>query len=513
MNTSCVDNERKVEVCETILNDEINGFVDNEINDLLVDSLVDDIHDRVIQYLITDLVSINAEERSIIKQNLQESAINSIFDTYLTNLVTVECEKAAEECLERNRILEKIAVDEIESLFYSVTKHFTDDFIHKQKFVENYSKEYVDQLLNGFIETVFKEFLQNCKNMKSNNDVLVKYIFENIFDNIIKNEIEELVNIVYVNELKNRRQSKDINFIFRSVQLRPFIEPLEDLTENSIQEYSMLEDVTTAAVETFVLSSEESETEVEELPKTFPHKIKSQFSDAVTLKQTSTNRQNSSSIDTFKGQQKLLTKIKKSESTTQITTFTNTAELSAIIREKKKILDAEINNRAQQSSTSIGRQVEHGTRLQEDKRIKPNLKRSFEDARIEDESTPIKSEVCISPPAKRRHISPSSLLQKSLQGVTKCAINSTAGNIYENFSPRICSQQKGYISHALADYFKAFNVKKGFTLERLEATIKKFISPKSEFSVDLFVIMLIKVNYKILFKMRNVLIIMFKILF
>jgi hypothetical protein len=277
--------------------------------------------------------------------------------------------------------------------------------------------------------------------------------------------------------------NKDINYIFNSIRLKPLIEPIIDVNETSILEYSTFnEDI----AQSFNLSTDDDYEDEKLLSKSqFNPKTKTTPSNQNLTLKASNSRQNSSNIETFKGQQHFLNKIKKSEpSTSQTSTLTNRAELSAIIREKKKTLDAEINNRMNQPPQSSGIkktvQIDYDiSKVQEDK-LKLKRKRIYEDTT---ESTPLKVKSRSPSPVSKRH-------QRS-------PASSFATQNFEslNRSPANFVRQKGYIEHGFKNYFRVFNVKKGFTLESLDQALSKFISPKFEFSVDLFLISLIKVIY------------------
>ena len=416
-------------------------------------------------------MKINAQELSIIKQNLQESAINSIFDHYLTTIISNECERNLVECFEMDKIIEKASADEMNNLIFELTKDLAKSVVEKEKFIENYSKVYIDELVNQQVEEKIKDYAKLLKSSNRTLDFKVKHAFDNIFDNYIKNEIEELVNMVYVNELKIRRQNKDINFIFNSTQLKPFIEPIrENIEETIIQEYStFVED------QPFNLSmSSDSDEEEEQLKPKIINKSTPLIRTTSSSSSFSTNsRQNSSNIETFKGQKHFLNRIKRSAepfNASQSSTVTNQAELSALIREKKMKLDADMKNRTNDASKS-----------QEDK-SSSKRKRNHEET---NESTPIKAKSRSPSPLSKRH-------QKS-QIPTRSPFKETQSFV-EGMALTNHVHQKGYITYTMRDYFRTFNVKTGFTFEKIDAVLEKFISPKSEFSVDLFLVMLIKVK-------------------
>ena len=133
-------------------------------------------------------------------------------------------------------------------------------------------------------------------------------------------------------------------------------------------------------------------------------------------------------------------------------------------------LDADMKNRTNDASKS-----------QEDK-SSSKRKRNHEET---NESTPIKAKSRSPSPLSKRH-------QKS-QIPTRSPFKETQSFV-EGMALTNHVHQKGYITYTMRDYFRTFNVKTGFTFEKIDAVLEKFISPKSEFSVDLFLVMLIKVK-------------------
>ncbi len=455
---------------ENIVDREINSLVATNIDDILIDSLVEELENRVVNNLVDDLTNIQAQELSVLKRNMQETVINSILNTYLTDIITTDCEKIALETLDKQKIIDKIINEQFDSFVLALTKDFSTKFLQNEHLIEKYSIEYMETLVNSECEANIKGLVKHLKDLQSNLDNQINHVYENLITKFVNNEVEVIATSVYVNELKTRRHNKDVNFILSSMSPKPLIEPIKDYIakdlpmNESFAEETIIE--TNEEVDRFDISSDSSQISDDE--------AKSQQR-ATPVKKTPTSlkttRQQSSNIDTIKGQIHFLNKIKKTEScTSNVAKISSMSEISAIIKAKKKSLDAEISSRPKIAKLTGDNQ----------------LKRKYEDT-----TSPIKITTMddVEPlQAAKRYNRTATTNEVTI-------INQTVDENNDNFMPFMHNCQKSYIKHHLASYFKTFNVKEGFRFAHLDTCIDKFLSPKSQFSVDLFLITLIQVSF------------------
>jgi hypothetical protein len=131
---------------------------------------------------------------------MQETVINSISNTYLTDIITTDCEKIALETIDEQKIIDKIINEHYDSFVVALTKDLSTKFLQEE----------------------------HLKDLQSNLDNQIDHIYENLITIFVNNEAEVIATSVYVNELKTRRLDKDIDFFFNLMPPKPLNEPIKD---------------------------------------------------------------------------------------------------------------------------------------------------------------------------------------------------------------------------------------------------------------------------------------------